>query len=132
MPKRWIRKNGDVVLTRMAVNCRRREDGSVKFFAAMIEELNALDQFAGAPAAVREAKPKLEGHDSLLDRKDLSRREREVTRLIGLGRTVKEIGALLVLSEKTVSTYRSRILTKLNLKGTAELIRYALKNGLVE
>ena len=55
-----------------------------------------------------------------------------MTRLIGFGRTVKEIAAGLALSEKTVSTYRTRILTKLGLKNTAELIRYALKNGLAK
>ena len=62
----------------------------------------------------------------------LSSREREVMRLIGFGKTVKEIAAGLALSEKTVSTYRSRVLTKLKLKSTAELIRYALKNRLAE
>jgi DNA-binding CsgD family transcriptional regulator len=48
-----------------------------------------------------------------------------VTRLI-LGKTVKEIAAGLALSEKTVSTHRTRILAKLKLKRTAELIRYSL------
>ncbi len=59
-------------------------------------------------------------------------REREVARLIGVGRTVKEVAGLLALSEKTVSTYRTRILSKLKLNGTAELIRYVLKHRLAE
>jgi two-component system, NarL family, invasion response regulator UvrY len=62
----------------------------------------------------------------------LSNREREVLRLLGLGRTVKEIAGALALSEKTISTYRSRILTKLGLKTTAELIRYAVMNRLAD
>jgi DNA-binding NarL/FixJ family response regulator len=60
----------------------------------------------------------------------LSVREFEVLRLLGDGRTVSEIAALLNLSVKTVSTYRTRVLEKLNLHTTAEIIRYALVHGL--
>jgi two-component system, NarL family, invasion response regulator UvrY len=56
----------------------------------------------------------------------LSDREAEVLRLIGEGRTVKEIGIQLGLSAKTVSTYRTRLLEKLGLRTTAELIRHAV------
>ena len=62
----------------------------------------------------------------------LSNREREVLRLIGLGKTVKEISATLALSGKTISTYRSRILIKLGLKTTGELIRFAVMNRLAD
>ena len=51
---------------------------------------------------------------------------------MGLGRTVKEVAAMLALSEKTIGAYRSRVLTKLKLKSTAKLIPYALKNRLAE
>jgi DNA-binding NarL/FixJ family response regulator len=51
-------------------------------------------------------------------------------RLIGMGRSVKEIAAELALSEKTVSTYRGRVLTKLKLRTTAQLIRYAVTHRL--
>ncbi len=110
--KRWIHKTGNIVYTNMSVKCQRREDGSVDYFAVMVEEI-----FRGESTPVHP---------------QLSRRERDVARLIGLGRTVKEVAAALALSEKTVSTYRARILTKLKLKSTAELIRYALKHGLSE
>ena len=60
----------------------------------------------------------------------LSDREHEVLRLIGAGRTVGEIAAQLHLSPKTVSTYRTRILQKLSLRSSAELIRYALQHQL--
>lgn len=56
----------------------------------------------------------------------LSDRELEVLRLLSSGSSMKEIATALNISSKTVSTYRSRMLTKLNLKTTAELIRYAL------
>jgi two-component system, NarL family, invasion response regulator UvrY len=62
---------------------------------------------------------------------ELSDREYQVLRLIGAGRTVTEIGAELGLSVKTVSTYRARILEKLQLRTSAELIHYAILNKLV-
>jgi DNA-binding NarL/FixJ family response regulator len=60
----------------------------------------------------------------------LSDRELQVLRLLADGKTVKEIGAELALSEKTISTYRARILDKLNAKTNAELMRFALRTGL--
>lgn len=60
----------------------------------------------------------------------LSDRENEVLRLIGAGKAVREIAAALSLSPKTVSTYRTRILEKLGLRTSAELIRYALQHQL--
>jgi DNA-binding NarL/FixJ family response regulator len=62
----------------------------------------------------------------------LSDREFEVMRLIGSGKTVCEIAELLSLSDKTVSTYRARVLEKMKMKTNAELIHYAIKNGLVD
>ena len=62
----------------------------------------------------------------------LSNREFEVLRLIASGKTVSQIAGLLELSDKTVSTYRARILEKLRMKTTAELIHYAVRNNLVD
>lgn len=62
----------------------------------------------------------------------LSDRELEVLRLLSSGRSMKEIATVLNISRKSVSTYRTRVLTKLNLKTTAELIRYAIKHRLVD
>jgi two-component system invasion response regulator UvrY len=62
----------------------------------------------------------------------LSDREFQILRLIAAGKSVKEIGFDLSLSVKTVSTYRTRLLHKLKLTTTAELIRYALREGLIE
>lgn len=61
----------------------------------------------------------------------LSDREYQVLRMIGAGRTVSEIGSQLGLSVKTVSTYRARILEKLELRTSAELIHYAIVNRIV-
>lgn len=61
---------------------------------------------------------------------DLSDRELEVLRLLGAGKSGKQIAAQLQVSPKTVSTYRARLLEKLNLRTTADLIRFALERGL--
>jgi len=62
----------------------------------------------------------------------LSDREFEVMRLIAAGNTVSEIAQILSLSVGTISTYRMRILEKMEMNTNAELTRYALQNGLVE
>ena len=62
----------------------------------------------------------------------LSERELEVLVLLAQGRSVRHIAQSLTLSIKTVSTYRARLLDKLELTTTAELIRYALDHRLVE
>ena len=62
----------------------------------------------------------------------LSRREREVLRLVALGHTNQQIAEQLYLSVKTVETYRSRVMDKLNLKSRAALVRYALQRGLLD
>jgi DNA-binding NarL/FixJ family response regulator len=61
----------------------------------------------------------------------LSAREYQVLCLIGAGKSVKEVAAVMELSVKTVSTYRARILEKTTLKSNAEIIRYTLEHGLV-
>ncbi len=61
----------------------------------------------------------------------LSSREYQVMCKLAEGQSVGDIAAELNLSVKTVSTYRSRILEKMNLKNNAEVIRYAIKQGLV-
>lgn len=62
----------------------------------------------------------------------LSNREFQVMRMIVEGKALKEIAGEMSLSPKTVSTFRSRILQKLNMTSNAELIQYAVKNKLGE
>ena len=62
----------------------------------------------------------------------LSDREFEIMRLLASGKRASEIAERLHLSVKTVSTYRARVLQKLNLRTTAEIMRYAIKHGLVD
>jgi two-component system invasion response regulator UvrY len=62
----------------------------------------------------------------------LSHREFEVLRMIALGNTMSQIAEGLHLSVSTVSTYRARILEKMGMTTTAELMRYALRNHVVD
>lgn len=61
----------------------------------------------------------------------LSDREYQVLRMLALGKTVSEIADELLLSAKTISTYRTRVLEKMKMTTNAELTRYALQNQLV-
>jgi two-component system invasion response regulator UvrY len=98
------------------VNAIRKVATGGKYVSAALAEKLALDlQTGGGPP-----------HEALSDR------EFQVLRLIGQGKTASEIAALLSLSVKTVSTYRARILQKMDLSTNAELMRYALEHGLAE
>jgi DNA-binding NarL/FixJ family response regulator len=62
----------------------------------------------------------------------LSDREYQVLRMIASGLTVSQVATRLSLSVKTVSTYRARVLEKMNMKTTAELMHYGIQHGLVD
>ena len=62
----------------------------------------------------------------------LSSREREVLQMIAEGKTNKEIAVTLNLSVYTVEAHRGRIMEKLNLHSTGELVRFAVRNGLID
>lgn len=62
---------------------------------------------------------------------ELSRREFELVRLLGSGRRLQDCARLMNISEGAASTYRARLLKKLKLTSTAEVIRFALENGIV-
>lgn len=61
----------------------------------------------------------------------LSNREFEVLKLLAAGKSLPEISAKLSLSTNTVSTYKTRLLLKMNLKSIAEVTKYALENNLL-
>jgi DNA-binding NarL/FixJ family response regulator len=88
-------------------------------------------RYVGGPVAEALA-DRLQRNGEGAAHEQLSDREYEVLCLIAAGRSLKEIGAQLTLAESTVSTYRARVLEKLRLSTTAELVRYALEHKLVE
>ncbi len=70
--------------------------------------------------------------DNGLDRYDsLSEREREVFQLVAEGRSSKEIADVLSISPATIETHRAHILQKLDIHNTAELVRYAVRRGVI-
>lgn len=71
-------------------------------------------------------------HDSGISKHELlSNREFQVFRMLAAGKTVKEIADELSLSVKTISTNRTRILEKMNMKNNAEITQYAIQHNLV-
>jgi two-component system, NarL family, invasion response regulator UvrY len=74
----------------------------------------------------------LQGNEEIAPHEKLSSREFEVMCMIGSGKTINEIAELMSLSSRTVSTYRTRILEKMDFKNNAMIMRYAIDNGLVE
>lgn len=65
-------------------------------------------------------------------RKDISTRELEVLEQIALGKSNKEVAEALFISIKTVETHKANILSKLELKNTADLVKYAIKNNIID
>ena len=102
------------------------KDTAAELLVGAIRKIAAGGVHIGEAAAASLVAAERSPHETLSDR------EFEVLRLLvdGLGPT--EIGERLHLSVKTVSTHKTRILEKLNVRSTAELVRYALEHGLVE
>jgi two-component system invasion response regulator UvrY len=84
-----------------------------------------------SPVLAEELAQRLADPVSTASHEALSDREYQIMSALASGKTVKEVAFDLGLSVKTVSTYRARLLRKLKLGTTAELIRYALREGLV-
>jgi DNA-binding NarL/FixJ family response regulator len=74
---------------------------------------------------------RLEGTDNIPLHELLSDREWDVFRYLAKGKTVTEICELLLLKSTTVSTYRTRILSKMHMRTNADIIQYALENDLI-
>jgi DNA-binding NarL/FixJ family response regulator len=72
----------------------------------------------------------LGGRSALQPHEALSPREYEVLCLLGMGKTVKQVAEQLALSSKTISTHRARLLKRMGLKSTADLIRYVVQHNL--
>jgi DNA-binding NarL/FixJ family response regulator len=87
----------------------------------------SVSEKMGATLLQRMVGGKKTGHDLPMDR--LTDRELEIFGMIGAGQSVKEIADKLFLSAKTVEAHREHIKEKLNLKSSAELLRFAIRNA---
>ena len=97
-----------------------------------IRRVHEGGRFLSDPAAEALAKRLARGKGRLSTLDTLSNREIQVLRCLALGRTNREIAEVYGISVKTVDTYRSRLLSKLNLRNNADLSRFAIQNGIVE
>lgn len=84
-----------------------------------------------SPAVAEELLFQLDAESEGPRHESLSDREFQVLRMLSAGSTVSEIAENLNLSVKTISTYRSRVMEKMNMKSNAELTHYAIKNDLI-
>jgi DNA-binding NarL/FixJ family response regulator len=84
------------------------------------------------PAVIGEMVSPLQQESGQRPHEALSDREYQVLRMIASGLTVSQVAARLTLSVKTVSTYRARVLEKMNMKTTAELMHYGIQHGLID
>jgi two-component system invasion response regulator UvrY len=105
------------------------KDSPLEELIAAIEEVRRGRRYLGRDAADL---LRWSSRSTILPHEALSDREYQILRLIGSGFTVSAIGKDLGLSVKTISTYRARVLAKLGMRTSAELMRYAIENGLVE
>ncbi len=94
------------------------------FFSGPIADI-VMGALSGRAAA---APPAGEGASAIA----LTAREREVLQLLAEGRTNKEVAATLELSIKTTATHRTNLMKKLGARSAGDLVRYAIRNGLVE
>jgi DNA-binding CsgD family transcriptional regulator len=85
-----------------------------------------------SPAVAEMLANELGTDDNKLPHQTLSDREYQIFLLLASAKTVTEIADALALSVKTISTYRSRILEKMNLHNNAELMRYAIDHRLAQ
>ena len=125
--------NGDefaVRALRLGASCYLRKDSTGPEYLASVEAAlrgaRYITPGVAALLADSVAQPPKEAHATLSDR------EFQVLCMIGSGKTGREVAAELALSMKTISTYRSRILEKLNLRNNLEIVRYAVRHRLVE
>ena len=96
-----------------------------------IRKVSQGGRYVSASLAEKLASHLAGGNEGLVHER-LSNREYQVMIMIASGMSVKEIADRLSLSIKTISTNRARIMTKMKMKNNAEIIHYAIKQGLVE
>ena len=109
--------------------------GAAGFVAKHASEPDLADAIRRVASGSRYVDPELAGDlvvpDSAALTEDLSERERDVMFMLALGYTNQEVADQLYISVRTVDTHRAHIMRKLNLQTRAELVLYALANGLI-
>ncbi len=109
------------------------KDSAASELLAAVRSLQAGRGFFG-PQAAKALAEQLQhpGRSSADPYGSLTSREREVFHLIAEGQTTKEIARKLNISAKTAENHRGHVLAKLDMRNTAEVVRYALRKGLLD
>jgi DNA-binding NarL/FixJ family response regulator len=102
-----------------AVDALRRHK---PYFTNKVSEMVLTGYLRGCPSEELDETPRMR----------LTGREREIVQLIAEGKSNKEVATSLNISVKTAETHRARIMAKLGLRSVGELVRYAVRNGIVE
>jgi len=109
--------------------------GAAGFVAKHASEADLFDAIRRVAAGSRYVDPELAGDlivpDSAALTEPLSERERDVMFMLALGYTNQEVAEQLYISVRTVDTHRAHLMRKLGLRTRAELVLYALANGLI-
>jgi DNA-binding NarL/FixJ family response regulator len=118
-----------------ARGCILKSDSARLLIAAVDTVAQRKPFLAGKVAEVvmgRPLKGEVDEEDTVALDHRLSAREREVVQLVAEGRTNKEIATELGVSVKTVDAHRTNIMRRLNVHSVAELVRYAIRNKIIE
>ena len=104
--------------------------------SAPFELVNAVEKILGGrkyitPQVAEVLAESIEQNVDKAPHEILSDREFEVLKLLASGQSISKIGDALSLSVNTISTYRARIMEKLNIHNNANLVKYAMKHGLI-
>lgn len=92
------------------------------YFTSKVDQM-VLDRFLQINTGKADAKP---------TRDRLTSRQREIVQLLAEGKTSKEVATILGLSTKTVETHRAQIMRRLDCHSVSELVRYAIRNNIVQ
>jgi PAS domain S-box-containing protein len=132
----------DLEVRRNVVGLRGLDDGtgeraellaqSFELLNDCVSEARAISQFLNLPLPSTAARHSTTSVSELPPTGGLSPREREVLQLLADSRTNKQIADILGISTRTVETYRARIMLKLELRSFGELVRYAVRNKIIQ
>lgn len=119
-----------LVAVQSGANGYLSKDAEASELVAAIRKVAAGGQYLSANAA-QHVRAQLDGNDHRPAHQRLSTREHQIMLMLLKGMSLTDIGEEMMISVKTVSTHRTHILEKLGVSSTAELVLYAVRQGLV-
>lgn len=108
------------------------KDAAPKDLADAIRAASRGESYLSPSVAKLVVEPTAEGAEVQMVSQRLTKREREVCRMLAMGYTVPEIAGIIGISRKTVDVHKTRLMKKLDVHNRAELVRFALQNNMLE